>query len=1025
MSVTQTEPGTEPGPTGAAAGIDSPAVPVRFQQFLNQQGCDCGPEDGRAGPKMERAVRAFQKRHKLPPTGRIDPDTERKVLALDPRLTAHFEIGPDKTGDIRQHRPYFAVQLERDDRPVPYVRTGEPRPRRALGDLRRPEDQRAERGIDSMTPGRQADRLCDRILYYASIAKDQPGQLLLTEEQIIDPDAFQKYLREGWLQAGADGALPDRPGVLLLRRLTDTSVVHALEHNPDDPAALIVQALNGAIEHPQLFFDTDAWTPDAGLAGRIARQIEQHPAVRMGVATVLAEPQNRDFPKRLEEQRASDAAALAGDLLEYLSGPDAAHLASRLHVFVNRLLVGIAFEGYLRPIEARGPVTDVFLLSHGWHRNYYQATSAYDRLVSRFSRLLDRQILPPPKPFHPLILGAHWHSDPGEDGWVDPAGRRDKRSFLQNIELLFERPSAADEADVDHEERFTRVFEECFEFFGHMSAADVHALSDRTLDAKAEALAAKLDPFTLRDGAAALEHNKVAAAWTCYHESQPKKVLTDQEMPPARGLTPVEAVNNLVRFALGAAGIGVVLGLLINSKLAAAVKGHALGGLGRLHGWLSAAWMPPPETAHLHPLLGAALVALWSGLVWLVVGLGLLALAAGVGALFLAWRARPAAPKRLRGVSYWVVAAWVPVEILLFLPALIVLLFTYFFSRRNEANPQGIFSERIGARDAPITEAQRDAALEGLGTPRLGRAPARRWAAWLSTRPIALYKQTLHPKNPQRDLFAGFENMLAFYEMQVRGTIAGGTAGQFLFRIVTDMADLGLCRPGVRVHLVGHSFGGLVVLNAARHAALDPRCRRPGEGNKPAVKIHSLTLLQAAVGSNWAEGEKAVLENMTGTLGCAYSAYDTANGFYYPVANGGRLAAGYVGFFGTPGPDGPRPAPRIPRLKGNDFKTFDTEDADRGLLAMLAEPPPLGAIVKKLKDGDGQVLNLDMSRIVYEGPVPLGGGHTDIYKDDTINLVWAVSRLGKAAGDAAPDSAPLTATAPVAESSGSAPGSRA
>jgi hypothetical protein len=31
----------------------------------------------------------------------------------------------------------------------------------------------------------------------------------------------------------------------------------------------------------------------------------------------------------------------------------------------------------------RKPVTDVFILSHGWHRNFFSATAAYDRLVSR------------------------------------------------------------------------------------------------------------------------------------------------------------------------------------------------------------------------------------------------------------------------------------------------------------------------------------------------------------------------------------------------------------------------------------------------------------------------------------------------------------------------------------------------------------------------------------------------------------------------------------------------------------------
>lgn len=874
-----------------------------------------------------------------------------------------FEIGPDKVGDIRQHRPYFAVQLERDDRPVAYV----------------------PQAVSTGSTHAEDKSVCRRILGYANIAKDEPGDLLLTEAQIVNPEGLRTLLCDAWRVT--DGAAAP-PGAQLLERITDPTLVHALQNSPDGAVALLLQALNGAIERRPLFFDNDAGPTDDKLLGQIAGEIEKNSAVRMGIATILAEPKNAGFPQRLREETELKGDELARHLLDYLASPKALAMPSRLRVFVNRLLIGLAFAEFILPIGARGPITDVYLLSHGWHRNYYQATSAYDRLVSRFTRLLNRQVLETDTPFHPLIIGAHWHSDPGEDDWVDPAGRRDKRSYLQNVELLFERPTADDEADVPREERFTRVFEECFEFFGHMSTADVHALSGEAMDEKASELAQHLDRFTLRDAASALEHDKMAAVWTCYHESQPKQVLTDQTLPPARGLTFGQAIKNLLRFVLGAVGISVVLGLLLKSSLDERVKGIVIRWLGALHVHVAGWW--PGITQRLSG--SATLTAIWSDLLWFPVAVLLLLAAALVGWLYLQFRARPRAPKRRRGVSYWTVAAWAPVELMHFIPALLLLLVTYFFSRRSKTDSGGIFSERTGQRNEPITDDQRKAALAGLDFPkRTRRAPARRWAAWLSMQPIALYKQTMTDENPARDLFSGFENLLAFYEMQARGTVAGGTAGQFLTRIVGDMTAQGLCLPNVRIHLVGHSFGGLVVLNAARHAALDPWCLRPD--GTPAIKVHSLTLLQGAVAANWAEGETAMLRNMTGALGCAYSAYDTANGFYYPVANGGRLAAGFTGLFGVPGQRFPRPATRIPRIEGNNFALFDTVPEDRGLLAMLVEPPPLGEIVSELPASDRQALNLDMSRIVYEGPIPLGGGHTDIYKDDVINLVWAVTRL--------------------------------
>src|ERR1700693_2592675 len=60
-------------------------------------------------------------------------------------------------------------------------------------------------------------------------------------------------------------------------------------------------------------------------------------------------------------------------------------------------------ERMLRWLEKAGQeVTDICILSHGWHRNFFSATQAYDRLVSALSVLLGRQRLPSPQPFHPL-----------------------------------------------------------------------------------------------------------------------------------------------------------------------------------------------------------------------------------------------------------------------------------------------------------------------------------------------------------------------------------------------------------------------------------------------------------------------------------------------------------------------------------------------------------------------------------------------------------------------------------------------
>jgi hypothetical protein len=96
-----------------------------------------------------------------------------------------------------------------------------------------------------------------------------------------------------------------------------------------------------------------------------------------------------------------------------------------------------------------------------------------------------------------------------------------------------------------------------------------------------------------------------------------------------------------------------------------------------------------------------------------------------------------------------------------------------------------------------------------------------------------------------------------------------------------------------------------------------------------------------------------------------YSKYDTANSFYYPAANNGRMAAGWVGLCQMP--------PGIPVVGHN------------GEFAIVIKPPDLPGPPPQ------PGLNLDASRLIYQGPVLAGGGHDDIFKDDVVNLIWAIS----------------------------------
>jgi pimeloyl-ACP methyl ester carboxylesterase len=217
-------------------------------------------------------------------------------------------------------------------------------------------------------------------------------------------------------------------------------------------------------------------------------------------------------------------------------------------------------------------------------------------------------------------------------------------------------------------------------------------------------------------------------------------------------------------------------------------------------------------------------------------------------------------------------------------------------------------------------------------------------------------------------------SQLAFWDMQRRGVAAGEQAAGFVQRLLAETEEL----RGARIHFLGHSFGALVVCNAARRLAYDPAFTK---------RIDTLCLLEAAFASDWFRGEKT-LQDKVDVLASIFSRYDTATGFYYPVANHARLCAGQIGVCA----DGPR---------------FQPEP--KGRYALLVRPPDLGPTICRPR-----VLNIDASRLLYEGPPAAGGGHDDIFKDDVLYLLWAVSRLPKEdnpLGDA--ETAPLGQASPA------------
>jgi hypothetical protein len=125
---------------------------------------------------------------------------------------------------------------------------------------------------------------------------------------------------------------------------------------------------------------------------------------------------------------------------------------------------------------------------------------------------------------------------------------------------------------------------------------------------------------------------------------------------------------------------------------------------------------------------------------------------------------------------------------------------------------------------------------------------------------------------------ASLLDYLSYYEMKARAGVIGE---QGLGPLLTKLA-----RPGLRIHLAGHSFGGRLVTAAAKQA--------------PAGSIATLTLLQAALShfgfaEDWNDGEagkqtgafNGVLAGHTvsGPILITHTANDLAVGIAYAIAS--------------------------------------------------------------------------------------------------------------------------------------------
>jgi len=209
---------------------------------------------------------------------------------------------------------------------------------------------------------------------------------------------------------------------------------------------------------------------------------------------------------------------------------------------------------------------------------------------------------------------------------------------------------------------------------------------------------------------------------------------------------------------------------------------------------------------------------------------------------------------------------------------------------------------------------------------------------------------------------------LSFWTMKKRAREVGEGGIATLIRKILETAS-----PEARLHLMGHSFGCIVVAAAA-----------VGRGADLPRPISSMVLVQGAL-SLWSFAPKIALDGgkpgyfsglsgkIAGPIVTTQSSHDSAVGKLYP------LAAGIARQVALDVPD-------LPRYGA--VGTFGAQGLHPDAVGM--DMPTLGLAHQYQRKC---VYNLDASTFICEGD-GLGGAHNDIAKPEVAHAVWRAAAAG-------------------------------
>lgn len=226
------------------------------------------------------------------------------------------------------------------------------------------------------------------------------------------------------------------------------------------------------------------------------------------------------------------------------------------------------------------------------------------------------------------------------------------------------------------------------------------------------------------------------------------------------------------------------------------------------------------------------------------------------------------------------------------------------------------------------------------------------------------------------DLLLDFLRTLSFWKMKDRARLFGESGGHRL------LASLQYAVPRdrtVRFHLMGHSFGCIVVSATLAGAPGVPATTRP---------VNSLTLVQGAL-SHWSYCSRipyppatsgyfrSIIDRrlVSGPIISTQSSFDTAVSRWYPLAAGVARQVAYA----------THDAPAFPKYGGVGAFGVQGDGAS-------AQSSDILPVTSSYGFQAGGIYNIECSRIIRNGDT-VSGAHSDICHPEVAHAIWEAAQV--------------------------------